>query len=98
MASASLKIPRTFELAGRTWRVKRVGKRSWYGRTNAAECVIHISSKSKDAEEELHTFLHELMHAIAWAMGWDKMFRDETRIDALSSLLLQVLETSKGKA
>jgi hypothetical protein len=77
-----LTIPKTFELAGRTWTVKWVGKRSWYGRCKAAKCLIELSRDCND-EEALH------------AMGKEKLYNDEHFVDAHSALLLQALKTAK---
>lgn len=90
-----ISIPKTFQLGGRTWTVKSVGKKSWYGRCNTAKCLIELSSLCKDEEELAHTFFHELMHAIAHQMRWEKLFRDEAGIDGIAGLLLQVLTTAK---
>jgi Zn-dependent peptidase ImmA (M78 family) len=90
-------IPKTFRLGGRTWTVKRgVPSKKWYGRTHHTKCLIEISTFSKSPEEELHTFYHELLHAIAGTMGWTKFNRNEDKIDAMASLLLQVTESSEG--
>lgn len=90
-----LTIPSTFELAGRTWTVKRVGKKKWYGRTRGGNCLIELSTKSKDDEELMHTFLHELLHAILYTQGDDKLFYDEFFVDSSASLLMQALTTAK---
>ena len=67
----------------------------WYGRTHHAKCLIELSTFNRTDEEELHTFFHELLHAIAGTMGWSKFNKNEDKIDAMSSLLLQVTLTSK---
>jgi hypothetical protein len=94
-------IPKTFRLGGRRWTVKRnckspaLGrKNSWYGRTHFSQCRIELSQLNRDAEEEGHTFLHELLHAIASTMGWEKLNKDEHKIDAVAGLLLQALTTA----
>lgn len=89
-------IPKTFELAGRTWTVKRnVKSKKWFGQTQAGRCLIQLSTMNKDDEEEAHTFLHELLHAIASTMGWEKFNKDESKIDAVAGLLLQALTTAR---
>lgn len=90
-----ISIPKTFQLGGRTWKVKRVGKRKWYGSTHSHSCTIELSSLCNTKEIEQHTFLHEVMHAVAITMGWSKFNDDEDKVDAMASLLLQVLTTSK---
>lgn len=90
-------IPKTFQLGGRTWTVRRgvkCGKKKWYGKCYGSECRIDISDHNKDPEEELHTFMHELLHAIAQIMCWDEFNEDEGKIDAVASLLLQVMTTA----
>ena len=90
------KIPASFILAGRTWKVKRkVRATKWYGRTYAHKCLIELSTANKSHEEELHTFFHELLHATASAMGWEKFNKDEPKIDAMAALLLQAFMTQK---
>lgn len=75
--------------------MKLVGKRKWFGQTNHNECEIKLSSRCKDDEELLHTFLHELTHAIAYAMGWNEFNDDEGKIDGFASLLMQTMVTAK---
>ena len=88
-------IPKTFKLGGRTWRVKRVGKRKWYGKTDPNICVIELSASCTHDELEQQTFLHELLHAVAITMGWSRLNNDEDKIDAVAGLLLQALTTAK---
>lgn len=90
-----LTVPSQFQLAGRTWTVKRVGKRRWYGQTHCEMCVIKLSARCKDDEELLHTFLHELVHAIAYTMGWTDLNDDEPKIDGVANLLMQALTTGE---
>lgn len=90
-------IPKTFQLGGRTWTVKRrVRSKKWYGRTHQSECRIELSTYNKNEEEELHTFMHELLHAVAGTMGWEKLNNDEVKIDALAGLLVQAMQTSES--
>lgn len=91
----TISIPSSFKLGARTWTVKRVGKKKWYGQTSHNECEIRLSSRCKDDEELLHTFLHELTHAIAYAMGWTKFNDDEAKIDGFASLLMQAMTTAE---
>lgn len=90
-----MKIPSEFQLGFRTWTVKHVGKRKWYGRTYPSECRIELSSLNENAEAELHTFVHELLHAVAVTMGWSKFNDNEMRIDAMAGLLIQAMTTTK---
>lgn len=58
-------------------------------------CLIELSAKNADAEELLHTFLHELNHAIFWTMDKQKLYENEALVDGHASLLLQALTTAK---
>lgn len=91
-----LTIPKTFELAGRTWKVRRVKRiKDAYGKCRASRCIIELSDECSDGPELMHTFLHELLHAVAYTRGDKKGFFDEYRIDSTSALLLQALTTAK---
>lgn len=93
-----MKIPKRFELGGRTWRVVRGVKgrnRREYGRASSSRCVIELTTKNKTRESEEHTFCHELAHAIGYTMAWQKLIKDETKVDALGSLLRQFLATAR---
>lgn len=91
----NFEVPSQFELAGRTWTVKRVSRRKWFGQTHCELCLIKISARCKNEEELRHTFLHELMHAIAYTMGWTEFNDDEPKIDGVASLLSQALTTGR---
>lgn len=88
-------IPKTFRLGGREWKVKRnVRTKKYYGLSEHTKCVIKLSTLNKSPEEEMHTFLHEVLHAIAYTMGNNKLNKDESKIDGMASLLLQVFESA----
>lgn len=84
-------IPRTFQLGGRTWTVKRNVRMKDYGDCSGSKCLIRLSRKNKDDEEELHTFCHELGHAIEFTLGWKLSHR---KIDAIGGLLAQYMTTA----
>lgn len=86
-------IPSTFKLVNRTWRVQRKRMKSDHGRCNSDLAIIWLDDRL-EGELLLHTFVHEVLHATSRAMGWDKVDRDESRIDALAGLLVQVFETA----
>lgn len=91
-----MSIPKTFQLGGRTWRVKRgLQLKGRLGETDGQRCVIRLSARCGTGEEELHTFYHELMHAIAFTIGWKELNDDEEKIDALANLLLQFKQSAK---
>lgn len=83
-------IPETFQLGSRTWRVKRNVRMKDYGDCSGSKCLIRLSRKNKDAQEELHTFYHELAHAIEYTCGWKLSHR---QIDALGNMLAQFEST-----
>jgi len=90
-------IPKTFQLGGRTWRVKRrvTGRpKKEYGRTSGNRCVIELTVKNKTEESEEHTFYHELAHAIGFTMGWKRLIKDEEKVDAIGGLLRQFITTA----
>lgn len=90
-------IPKTFQLGGRTWRVKRgvKGRNSKeYGRCSSSRCVIEITTKNKTEESEEHTFYHELAHAIGYTMAWKTLIKDEDTVDAVGGLLRQFITTA----
>lgn len=90
-------IPKTFQLGGRTWRVKRgVKSKRWYGLTQSHNCVIKLSTLNKTPEAELHTFYHELVHAVGFTMGWNLLINDETKVDAMGGLFAQAMKTATG--
>lgn len=92
----AMKIPATFELAGRTWKVKRgVKTKKWYGRCHHSKCLIELSAYNRNPEEEAHSFLHELLHAVAVTMGWKSFNKNEAKIDAVAGLLLQAFTTQR---
>jgi hypothetical protein len=63
------------------------------GDCDSARCKIRLSSKNASDEETLHTFMHELVHACYFTLGWTRANKNEARVDALASLLLQALTT-----
>jgi hypothetical protein len=90
-----MKIPKKFKLGSRTWKVIIVGKRKWYGSCSVTKCTIKLSSLNKTNEEAWHTFCHELMHAISGTIGFERLNKDEDKIDAMGNMLAQALESFK---
>lgn len=87
-----MKIPKRFMLGGREWTVKRgVKMKNLYGSCSGSRCEIKLSTKNQTRTEELHTFCHELLHAICYTMGWKRLNKNESKIDAMASLLLQAI-------
>lgn len=85
-------IPKKFKLGSRTWTVHRGVRMSDLGDCDGQRCVIRLSRKNKDAEEELHTFCHELVHAFEFALGWELK---HNKLDALANMLAQYLTTAE---
>lgn len=91
-------IPKTFQLANRTWRVefKRMSKKH-LGWTSNDLAVIRLNSRllKRGSEELLNlTFFHELLHAITGTAGEAELNADEERIDRLATLFAQVFQTA----
>ena len=92
-----MNIPTSFRVAHRTWRVRFKRMNHNHGKTDFNRGVITIDAGLRGNRELLeHTWLHELLHACAGTMGWQRVNRDEDRIDALAALLVQALNTSSG--
>ena len=94
-----IRIPETFQLVNRTWRVEWVAmkKAKIKGETDFDAAVIKLNTTIRDdVEVARHTFVHELLHATSNAMGWDDVNDDESRIDALAALILQALDSAQG--
>lgn len=85
-----MKLPKTFQLAGTTWRVEETDGLSEMGHCDTEEAVIRISSKLPREIKE-STFCHELVHAISDTMGLRE--HNERDIDAFGHLLHQFLTT-----
>jgi len=94
-----IKIPSSFKLGGRDWRVEVYdvidNQPDLYGDCCSFECIIRLKKGTVDTMN--HTFYHELTHAICFTLGWKKFNEDEDKIDTLAGLLLQFLKTRKGQ-
>lgn len=91
-----VRIPTTFKIANRTWKVTRRKMRHDYGSCNMGKATISLSSDiERGSELELHTFVHELLHAAAGTMGWKRVDDDETRLDALAGMLAHALQSAQ---
>lgn len=85
-----MKIPKTFQLAGTTWKVEEVEGLTELGYCDPTVAVVRIRSTLPNAVKE-STFCHELMHAIHDTAGLRD--HDERDIDAFGHLLHQFLTT-----
>ena len=98
-------IPKSFDIAGKTYKVKfdtkRMLKQHLIGQCNYAQCEIFLSQKDHKSIQCVndieHTFLHEVWHTIWDALGETKLKKDEQKADAFCSLLHQMLNSRKGK-
>jgi hypothetical protein len=101
-----MKIPKTFQIAGKTYRVtidhkNELSSKGLIGNIIYSSCTIELSptdtGNSRTHEDLEHTFLHEVWHGIWDALGDRAMKRDERRADAFCNLLHQVLNSGKGE-
>jgi hypothetical protein len=87
-----VKVPRSFTLAGITWRVEETDAISDMGHCDSETATIRIRrSLSRQLKEA--TFCHELQHAIRFTSG--QTDHDERDVDAHGNLLHQFLNTAK---
>ena len=86
---ARVKIPRTFQLAGCRWRVKRKRMAKHFGKCDTNARIIYLD-RGLAADVEQVTFFHELLHAIANTTG-RRFDKDEGLVDAIAHLLAQAI-------
>lgn len=96
-------IPKTFELLGSTWTVKKVKNLcdadgdKLHGYCHTDKRLIEIdASEFEDTDSLLHTFHHELNHAIWFVAGFD-FWHDDDKADLDAGLRAQFEKTSKGR-
>jgi hypothetical protein len=95
-----MRIPKTFQLGGFTWKVEQVSgsqdsnPTDWVGRTIQGSLTIQIR-KEMPQELKEQTFFHELLHACFFAQGKTSDLHDEREIDSLATLLHQAMKTAK---
>lgn len=98
--TAMITIPSKFSLGGRTWAVEFVDciedDPHTLGTTSIDDATIKLK---RDISGELlqHTFYHELVHALCFTLGWDRLNKNEGKVDALGGLLYQYLRSKRGK-
>ena len=98
-----MNIPRTFNLAGRTWHVKHVTEEvakkanpavdDCHGFADDENAIIYLIKGNTKEYTEI-TFLHELTHALLFARGYRD--HDETEVEGLAQLFYQYFLTRKG--
>ncbi len=87
-------IPKTFKLAGMTWKVREVSNLSNLGETHRDKAIIHIRKEIETDTMKEMVFLHELVHAIKFSMG-DSGPHDEKEVDGFAYLLHQYIVTAR---
>lgn len=87
-----MKIPRSFQLAGITWRVVETDAISDMGHCDSEAATIRLRA-DLPAQVKEATFCHELQHAIRYMAGQSD--HDEREVDAHGNLLHQFLSTKK---
>ena len=87
-------IPKTFQLAGLTWRVREVPDLSNLGETHRDKALILIRKGIESEDYREMVFLHELVHAIKFSTG-DSGPHDEKEVDSFAYFLQQYLKTAK---
>lgn len=103
MKKCNMKIPKRFQLMGKTIRVKwddaLIYDRESIGRSNYREntIVLQKSTKSEpmNVENQEHVFLHECLHHIFDVLGHSDMRTNEKLIDQISGLLHQIFVSSE---
>lgn len=97
-------IPKRFNLAGQeiqvVWDNEYMLDREILGEVTLDYNVIKLATKGRGAKELPkerieQVYFHEVVHAILDTMGKDKLSSSEEFVEGFSSLLYQVLKTSK---
>lgn len=86
-------IPKSFQLAGVTWRVKDIPNFHLLGQCDRDTATICLRSELQKYAKEV-AFIHELIHAVKFTMG-DGGPHDEKEVDGFAYLLHQALSTQK---
>ena len=100
-----MKIPRSFMVAGKTYKVKwdngHIQKRRLIGECDYSSCMVVLSKNDGDSvqtkESIEQVYLHELWHIIFDALGEKKLKCDERLADSFTCLLHQALNSGKGE-
>ena len=94
-----MKIPRSFQILGKSYVVKVIPDKEWaepetWGVCSPEKREITLRGGLKREVME-HVYLHEITHAILDAMGRDKLYADEAFVDMFSGLLHQAITSGK---
>jgi hypothetical protein len=87
-----VKVPKSFQLAGITWKVVETDAISDMGHCDSEAATIRLRSDLSPQVKQA-TFCHELQHAIRYMAG--ETDHDERVVDAHGNLLHQFLTTWK---
>jgi hypothetical protein len=87
-----MKIPKSFQLAGVTWKVEETAAMHEMGHCDSETATIRLRAGLAD-QMKAATFCHELQHAIRYTAG--ETDHDEKTVDAHGNLLHQFLSTWK---
>ncbi len=89
-----MRIPKTFQLAGSTWKVVQIKDFTHLGQCLRDVRTIHLRENTpKELKDQ--TFCHELVHAIKFMMGEED--HNEIAVDAFATYLHQALNTAQYK-
>lgn len=86
-------IPKSFQLAGITWKVVQTKGLENLGLCDRDKSTIRLQEEQETPLKEL-TFMHELVHAIKYTKG-EVAPHDEKEVDATAYLLHQYMNTAK---
>lgn len=98
-----IKLPKTFQLHGQTYKVQhsRAPKgetpesvAEYAGLSNRYKGLCWVSTDGHPDSQE-RVFYHELTHLILFHLGQNKANKDEKFVDGFASLLHQFLKTRK---
>jgi len=88
-------IPKTFQLAGHTWKVGYNPHLLNLGECLPAKAIIQLKGGDGQGDTQIEqTFYHELVHAILFTTG-DNGPHDEKFVDGFAYLLQQYFLTAK---
>lgn len=103
----AMKIPESFELIGKTYKVMMVDDLTYssgdrmVGQIQYDPATIRIqtnnSALARSEDSVLITYWHEVVHAVLSDMGEEKLSKDEKFVDLFASMLHQINKTSKFK-
>lgn len=103
-AATPARIPRSFQLAGHTFQVRRASPRRMrklaggpaYGLFKSDELCLYVTTSGGNRIHEsviMQTFWHEFFHALYWTLGRGDMHDNEELVDQCGAMLHQALST-----